>query len=384
MALSSALALSAAGCHSKTPLDDNPLDPLSKGGVFFYLTAGLAAWQSAGVMNTPRYDYTVTVLPDGRVLYTGGQALGSSFVNTAEIYDPATGLFTLVTGLMNVYRFNHTATLLNNGKVLIAGGSGGTNSGQLFDPQTQTFTTIADSINQARNGHTATLLNDGRVLICGGGNAQAELFDPAGNGGNGDFTTVGAGTMPGGDRTNHRATLLADGRVLITGGGSGSASAEIWAAGVFTATGSMTVARTNHTATLLTDGRVLITGGHSGGGTTYHSSAEVYSTTTNTFTAVSGMNSKRTRHAAIRLQSGLVLVAGGADSGSLQNNFMKAAELYNASAGTWTSITSMISAHYEPEPALLSDGKVLVTGIPTSSGTLNAGGPGAEVYVPGR
>lgn len=70
-------------------------------------------------------------------------------------------------------RFSHTATTLNNGMVLIAGGFGDSfgNSGylanaELYNPATGTFT-VTGSLNTAREYHSATLLNNGMVLIAG-------------------------------------------------------------------------------------------------------------------------------------------------------------------------------------------------------------------------
>jgi hypothetical protein len=57
------------------------------------------------------------------VLVSGGQNKGG-VLNSAELYDPSTGMWTL-TRNMNYTRVGHTASVLANGKVLVSGGGSG-------------------------------------------------------------------------------------------------------------------------------------------------------------------------------------------------------------------------------------------------------------------
>jgi len=83
---------------------------------------------ATGLMVSPRVG-PAALLPDGRVLFTGGSGLiidatGLGRLRTAELFDPATGKFT-ATSPMITARIGHTATLLQDGRVLIAGGMEG-------------------------------------------------------------------------------------------------------------------------------------------------------------------------------------------------------------------------------------------------------------------
>jgi hypothetical protein len=73
-------------------------------------------------MLSARSNATTTVLCDGRVLVTGGWDSNGNAMSSAELYDPATGSFTVV-GSMRSARSQHTATRLCDGRVLIAGGA---------------------------------------------------------------------------------------------------------------------------------------------------------------------------------------------------------------------------------------------------------------------
>jgi N-acetylneuraminic acid mutarotase len=183
-------------------------------------------WTPTGSLTTARYSHSATLLPSGKVLVTGGQALNSAGLASSELYDPATGLWT-ATGSLNTARDNHTATLLPNGKVLVAGGWDSastvlgttTASAELYDPATGLWT-VTGSLTTSRYQHTATVLLNGKVLVTGGdsmlagqlvGLASTELYDPA----NGSWTTS---TNLASVRFAHTANLLSDGKVLLTGG----------------------------------------------------------------------------------------------------------------------------------------------------------------------
>ena len=142
-------------------------------------------WTSTGNLNTARALHTATLLPSGMVLVAGGHdgpTFAPSFevLSSAELYDPASGTWT-VTGSLNTARYLHTATLLPNGMVLVAAGYrfDFLASAELYDPASGTWT-LTGSLNTTRYLHTATLLPNGMVLVAAGfpPSSSAELYTP--------------------------------------------------------------------------------------------------------------------------------------------------------------------------------------------------------------
>jgi len=82
---------------------------------------------------TARDFHSATLLPSGKVLIAGG--FNGSYLNSAELYDPASNTWTTAGALSNT-RYEHTATLLSSGQVLIAGGYNGAyiSSTELYNP----------------------------------------------------------------------------------------------------------------------------------------------------------------------------------------------------------------------------------------------------------
>ena len=179
-------------------------------------------WQATGPMSYPRWNHSATRLADGRVLVVGGDDVGGPLTHrgTAEVFDPATGTWSL-TGTLNIPRAAFTATLLPNGTVLVAGGVDNSDntvaSAEIYDPAAGTWR-FTGKLVEPRLVHTATALADGRVLLVGGmtddffmwTTGGAEIFDPA------TETWLPAGGVD--PRWMHTATLLEDGRVVVAGG----------------------------------------------------------------------------------------------------------------------------------------------------------------------
>ena len=167
-------------------------------------------WAETGPEPAYRQDATATTLQDGRVLIVGGWRTdtdGNPVLPAAgELYDPTTGTFEPTPGLLATPRYGHTATLLADGRVLIVGGSGADfnatqpemASAEIFDPATGKFTPTG-WMAEPRELHGAARLPDGRVLITGGMTSRAvvatrtaEIFDPASE----RFTPTGLMTVP--------------------------------------------------------------------------------------------------------------------------------------------------------------------------------------------
>ena len=314
---------------------------------------------------------TATLLPNGKVLVIG-------IAGDAELYNPTTGTFT-ATGSLLVPVDGDAITALNavllaNGKVLVVGGISGFNPNEvmaipapaeLYDPATGTFT-LTGTPNIGRFEFTATLLKNGMVLVAGGHDEffdilnSTELYNPA----TGTFTYTG--DMYYSEESS--ATLLNNGMVLIVGGldsdlvvpCSNAANLYNPATGTFTGTGIMNVRRCNPTMTPLNNGMVLIAGGGADEeDQELELAAELYDPTAGTFTRIGSLNSDA--YTATLLNDGTVLLTEGA----LVN-----AQIYNPTTGTFTLTGSMLA------PGGFG------TLLPNSGTVLMIGAPTAELYEP--
>lgn len=313
-------------------------------------------WSNAGNLNVVRNNHTATLLPDGRVMITGGAgaSAGNEYLNSVEFYED--GHWTMPPDGMANPHWRHTATLLRDGMVLIIGCVEGFGErpqpAELYDPFLGVWG-LSSNDPDKRTRPTATLLNDGRVLVVGGRNADsgrllgAVIYDP-GTGGWEDRPMIHP-------RLGHTATLMADGSVLCAGGVGNVVEAELFRPKdeTWVPFGQLTEAHSLHTATLLQDGSVLITGGY-----------EVRNQPTNTvellmpngtWKRMTSMNVSRRGHTATLLNDGTVLVTGG-------SNLSGMAELYDSRTNIWKHAASLAQNRSEHTATLMRNGTVLVVG----------------------
>jgi hypothetical protein len=159
-------------------------------------------------MNVPRAGHSATLLKNGKVYFAGGYnyrtgSSDKSTLSSAEVFNPATGTFSVVRDL-NVSgqpsaRAFHTATLIPSGQVMLWGGEFYTGSNTtarniilFYDADEDAVGLVPGKI--PRTQHLAVSDKGGRVLIVGGFNSagapvtEVEWFDPLSN----EFKTVEA------------------------------------------------------------------------------------------------------------------------------------------------------------------------------------------------
>lgn len=192
--------------------------------------AGTTTWSQTGPASALTGMASV-LLPDGRVLVTGGiydVSNDGARTNTVRIYDPANNSWTTTTSMLEA-RAHHFAVLLRNGKVLVAGGTTGSagaisdlRTAELFDPATQIWTS-AGSFANAHYFGSMTVLPNGEVLLAGGstyGNQNlptntTEVYHPSTN-------TWYANPAMANARVYAPAIMMPNAQLLIAGGNASS------------------------------------------------------------------------------------------------------------------------------------------------------------------
>ena len=168
-------------------------------------TSGTGHWTDVANSSLSYRDYGSSVMfDDGRVLIVGGNLrdlnpnvpinLPSATAEVINLNSPTPAWRSVAP--MAVGRRHLNTTILPDGKVLVTGGSsapghddpaGAVFFAELWDPETETWTPLAGHIRYRGYHSNALLLPDGRVLVAGGGHPNppggvaennAEIYSP--------------------------------------------------------------------------------------------------------------------------------------------------------------------------------------------------------------
>ncbi len=302
-----------------------------------------------GTMNDSRAFHNLVQLQDGRFMAIGGITgpfgSGSNFytkvLRSAEIYDPATGVWTAAPN-MSAYRAGSTATVLPDGRVLVAGGTEGNNLHELHD--------VADLLGTALK--------------------TTEYYDPATN-------TWSAGPNMTEPKAGAMAITLADGRWLVSGGITHfllfgipipdfSNNQQIYnpATGTWSNTGSLVNKRALGGITLLSDGRVFIVGG--AGGDIFNigpiAQTEMYNPTTGNSVAKANLSVPSAFNTCVTLPGNQILVVGGAKGNLVDPIPIANCWIFTPANNTMSSVAALPESHAGGVVSLLEDGTVYCGG----------------------
>jgi hypothetical protein len=282
-----------------------------------------------------------SVMPDGRVLVTGGNPLpdtcqsnipcGSSHAN---IFDPATSTWSQAAE-MHYSRWYPSNIEMPDGTTLVMAGPDGQGilvpQVESYNETTNVWTVLPASANYP-GGDTyprLSLLPTGLVFKSENlkqtytFNAATSAWTQLGNTNFGNRYFGGHVMLPGLSRI-----LIAGGSSIAANGtGAATNTTEIInftaKTPVWTYTGSMNYARMNENLVLLPNGTVLAVGGGAGGGKYANpvEQAEIYSPGTGKWTVMAAQTAQRTYHStAVLLPDGRVISAGS-DWGTLETTY---------------------------------------------------------------
>lgn len=340
-------------------------------------------WNAAPSLQSARFNHTATLLLDGRVLVVGGESTAGVALDTVEIYDPTSQVWTQL-GSLSEPRANHSATLLESGEVLVAGG-GPSNSSNwpsgnvlasalLFHPATEQWTSTGD-LGTARSHHLAFVLENGDVLLAGGAGgtldpsaAFADCLDSS------EIYEVSTGTFrPTGSmnvrRVFHQGTTLTSGEIMVVGGTNETEdsfkTAEIYnpTTEVWTLTDSMVSDdRFRHALTRLFSGRVLVTAGKKSN-VRFLASTELFDPSTNSWEAVPSVQEGGNGACLVTLQNGQALFAGGfSHNSSAGYHAVEVTQLFDENLGLWLMADPLAQARTLHTCLVLTNGDVLAVG----------------------
>ena len=339
--------------------------------------ASIGASGSAGEWSAPFPWPIVAVhmnlLPDGKVLSWGE-------LGTPQVWDPATGKFTAIPSPILLFCSGHA--FLPDGRLLVTGGHIGPDRGfpnnTIFDPGTESWSQ-STPMRRGRWYPTNTTLGSGAVAILAGADETgAMVLEPE------VWTSSGLRVLTGASRRlayYPRSFLAPNGKIFYAGHGQTTRYLDVSGTGSWTTVGNRLYGvRDYGSAVMYDDGKILYVGG---GRTTNTAEIIDLNSAAPAWKWTGSMAFPRRHLNATMLPTGDVVVTGGTSgiTFSDQTKAVHAAELWNPTTGTWTTLASnVVNRTYHSTSILLPDGRILHAG----SGALK-GAPdqlSAELFSP--
>lgn len=358
------------GTHAISRADSGRFDALGPGDVHLQLflraidaftTTGSADGSACTHLTVPRAGHAMTLLPDGRVLVSGGFTIDPAtsrlqYHDEAEIFDPQTAAFTALPSSPLQRRAGHSAVAVSGPAgtaVLLAGGEGTQNNNPdglavalrgfemyLNGAWTQV---VPPASSPAREHQAAAVdLKTGSVLLAGG------------------QTGPDSGTP----------TMLDTATFFAPSSGAVADVAQKLRAGPLT--DAVAVARDNLRNGLKLGGVGLIGGRDGAGKVSTQISGLVFSESANDFVDDPAFRnltlpSPRAHHIAARMRDDTVITAGGVTSWSMSPDYAHATAevtLINPQGGTVGNLVNqqLSRARADSCTATLEDGSVMVVG----------------------
>ena len=197
-----------------------------------YVTVDAVASQAvqAGNMELPRYDHAAAVLPDGTVLVCGGYRSSSVWDETTDHCETWLDGGVADAASMSVPRAGFALVAVPGdaqGRILAVGGVDNPedeeptvlDTAEIYDPETGEWTLLSGRMTEARQRFETLAVADQRVVICGGTDAMdeplesCEAFDLPTEA----FSPLPDLALPGG-RSSFGAVALQGGLLLVVGG----------------------------------------------------------------------------------------------------------------------------------------------------------------------
>ncbi|MCX7600439.1 MAG: DUF1929 domain-containing protein, partial [Meiothermus sp.] len=265
------------------------------------------------------------VMQDGRLLVAGGNLGTPNGSLHTNIFNPATKTWTRGPN-MRAGRWYPSVTPLPNGELLITGGQTETGANNTVHEVWQTNGTLRQLSGATTSGrdfehyfpwmHVAP----NGLVFHAGWNPTMSYLNPAGSGSWGSQSWVRQGP----NRWYGSSVMYEPGRIITIGGGTRAVASTTLidlTSGVSSVAGpSMTYARTHPDATLLADGRVFVNGGNNGSLWDLPSSVyagEIWNPRTNTWTLAASAQRPRNYHSvALLLPDATVWTAGSGGCGA--------------------------------------------------------------------